>query len=300
MFRSWINDETWRVFETLTLLYNYEKLQKQIVNAFNPYSYVVKGYSNKCKRNVRTITHQYLRDHREVSKQNVALLKNAIELWREARRTSKAVAPVIYHYSLHCFVSFFNYTFFRWEPEHAHGHGIRISKWGNNIMDIEIEFLKQGIFQRLIDTWTLLGACLAISPFSPILEEEKIEFIPNERFLLRNSGNISLNDLLTFNSEDFEQEIKSDLHGKLINRSFLQSAPNNSIKDYLIVFIASNLARYRPYLWNSVLIGETPEESNFGVESTKALVRTTGNFLWTVDGLFRRIKKGKFEFKSAR
>ena len=80
---------------------------------YTPFHKSVEIYSEKVKREVFPITEEYLKKNPEVSKQNVALLKNAMELWREATHTTDAVAPIRYHYSWHCFNSFFIYTFFQ-------------------------------------------------------------------------------------------------------------------------------------------------------------------------------------------
>jgi len=297
MFRSFVTDEVWRNFETLTLVHFYKEAQKQIINAFAPYGYVVNRYSEVSKYNVRAIGNQDAEDLK-VSEQNIVLLKNAIEFWRIALQTSPSVAPVLYHYSLHCFISFFSYTFFKWEPEHVRSHGIHISKWGDGIMDIEVRISKQGLFQRLIDTWTILGACLAFSRFLPSFKGNEIEFIPNRHSISSTSQSLSLEQLLAFNSDDFEREVNSDLGEKRIKCLFLSDSnhtPTIDLRDYIIIFVASNIARYRPYIWNSILLGTTLEQSNFHMHFTRALVRATTSLLRNVSNLFQEIRNGKFK-----
>jgi len=308
MFRSTLEEaeKAWFFYETLTLLYPYKSLQERIIEVYAPYRYIVEHYSEKVRHKVYPIEEEYIEENTEVAEENVALLKNAIELWRVASRTSDAVAPILYHYSWHCFNSFFVYTLFRWESQHVQSHGIRISKWSDDIENIEIQFLKQGIFQRLIDTWTLLGASSAFSPFLPISDDNKIDFIPNKYYLLKNSNYLSLNQLLSFNSGDFERTLYSELKEKLINCPFLInsiSLPTDSLKSYLIIFIASSLARYRPILWNSVLTGKKPEQSTFAIHSRDALmdytmgIVPTGGLLYQISRLFRDIANRKFEFR---
>lgn len=309
MFRSTLEEaeKAWFYYEPLTLLYSYKSLQKRIIDVYAPYRYIVKRYSKKVRRKIYPVTEEYLEENPEVAEQNVALLKNAMELWRVASQTTDAVAPMLYHYSWHCFNSLFAYTFFRWEPQHARSHGIRISRWSDNIGEITIQFLKQGgLFQRLIDTWTLLGTSPAFSPFIPMFEGDEIKFIPNTHYLLNGSNYLSVEQLLTFNSADYERTLHSDLRKKLINCPVLQnsiSAPTDDLKSYLIVFAASNLARYRPILWNSVLVGENAVQSSFALHSRKALmeytlgVPATTGLLYQISQLLRGIAQGKFEFK---
>lgn len=309
MLRSSIEEasKAWFSFEPLTLLYPYKMLQKQVVQAYAPYMKIAERYSKTTKRAVRPVTGEYLKDHPEIAEENVALLKNAMELWRAATRTSDAVAPMLYHYSWHCFNSFFIYTFFRWEPQHAKSHGVRIV-FGDNLEDIKIQMLKAGLFQRLIDTWTLIGVSLAFSPYLPMYQGNKLNFVPNNRYLLNQSNELSLEGLLTFNFTDFEKALYSDRRKELLNCPFLINSiylPNSTLKSYLVLFVASSLARYRPILWHSILTGETPQQSNLALHSARALLRytvgdvaTTG-LLYQIARLFSDIRSGKFIFKSS-
>ena len=308
MFRSTIEEaeKAWFFYEPLTLLHTYKGLLKLIIDAYSPYRNIAESYSRKVNRRVYPITEEYLEEKPEVVEQNVALLKNAIELWRTASRTSDAVAPMLYHYSWHCFNSFFIYTFFRWEPKHARSHGIRISRWSDNIEEIEIEFLKQGLFQRLIDTWALLGTSLVFSPFLPIFENDEINFVSNNYYLLNTFNHLKVKQLLNFDSGDFERKLHLDLGKKLINCPVLMNSiylPTDDIRSYLVIFVASNLARYRPILWNSVLIGENAVQSNFALNFRSALMEytlgahPTSGLLYQTSQLLRGIMNRKFEFK---
>jgi hypothetical protein len=261
------------------------------------------------QRKVYPITKDYIERNPEIVDQNVTLLKNAMELWRTATQASDTVAPMLYHYSWHCFNSFFIYTFFRWEPEHSTSHGLYISKWSVNIQDIEISFSREkdnitrGILQRLIDTWTLLGASLIFSPYLPIWKNEEISFIPNDYIQLRS---FSVEQLLSLSTSDFEKELYSKMRSKLINCPFLINSidlPSDSLINYLIIFIASSLSRYRPALWNSIILGKNRDQSIFALRYRKALAEytvgaspTTG-LLYQVNRLIRDIIDGKFVFR---
>lgn len=96
MFQSFA-EKAWLFYEQLTLLYYYKELQRKLIEAYTPYRNIIERYSEKTERKVQAVTTEYLREHPEVAEQNVALLKNAMELWRTASRTSPAVAPMLYH-----------------------------------------------------------------------------------------------------------------------------------------------------------------------------------------------------------
>ena len=309
MLRSAIEESSkaWLFFKPLTLLHPYKMLQKRVIEAYSPYVNIVDRYSKITKRRVQPVTEEYLKKHPEVAEQNVALLRNAIELWDTATKTSDAIAPMLYHYSWHCFNSFFMYTFFRWEPQHSKSHGVKVVL-NDNIEDIKIQILKKGIFRRLIDTWTLIGVSLAFSPFLPLYQSGKLNFTPNEKYLFNQSNELSLMKLLSFNPTDFEKALYSDRREELLNCSFLInpiSLPTQALKSYLVLFVASNLARYRPVLWHSILTGKTPKQSDFALHSVNAVldytighdVVTTG-LVYQIARLFRSIMDGKFVFKN--
>jgi len=188
---------------------------------------------------------------------------------------------MLYHYSWHCFNSFFSYSFFKWSPVHSNSHGIRISKWSDNIDEIEIQFyIHRGLFKRFIDTWTLLGKITAFSPYFATFDDDEIIFTKNDYCLINDSHRLTVKQLLSFDSTKFEQLIRSELPNNKIIRTRLEdptrlrdqiSIPTNFIKYYLILFISSSLARYRPVLWSAILAGETEEQSKFALEYRNAV-----------------------------
>jgi len=312
MFRSAVEaaEKAWFFYEPFTLHSYYKSFQKRIIDAYAPYQYLAESYSKTVKRKVYPVTEEYLEENPETTVQNVALLKNAIELWRTASRTSDAIAPILFHYSWHCFNSFFVYTFFGWEPLHSSSHGIEVPSetLSENIEEIKVRFREEkkedetrGLFQRLIDTWTLLGASLAFSAFLPVLEGKEIKFEPNKLYLLSNSKNLSLKQLWTFNPvEDFERKYwKTYGRENLLQNTSLSNSmnlPTHFLKSYLMVFAASSIARYRPILWTSILIGEKSNQTEFALHSRKAIGFYT-SLLYQLSHLFTSIAKGKLEFK---
>jgi hypothetical protein len=146
---------------------------------------------------------------------------------------------------------------------------------------MEIQILTKGLFKRVIDTWVLLGNCIAFSKWIPYYDD-KIIFKENDHYLLKNSNTITLKELIDFNPREFEKKMYSSFKEKFL-QSPIGSSPimqaNNNLKNYLILFIASSIARYRPLMWESILIGETFEQNQFNYEVIKSLVDLTSNNL---------------------
>ena len=298
---------SWFSIEAITYLHPYRSIQKQIAQAFAPYATIAGSYSEATRRVVKPLTTKYLDKSPEVSEQNVALLKNAIELWKTATKTSDAIAPILAHYSWHCFNSFFVYSLLRWEPQHSKSHGILV-KLDDELSEIRVQILKSGLFQRLIDTWTVIGASLAFSRFLPVVKGQKVEFIPNEEYLPGESDELSPEQLLRFKPVEYEKSLHEIQKGTLLSCPFIAnsiSLPNEFFRSYLLLFLASSIARYRPVLWKTVLSGEGRLESDLAIDSSEALLHyTLGRHrgLGLVDQvtrILRAIEKGHFVLKKS-
>ena len=281
MFHSAVEaaQKSWFFYEPLTLLSTYKNFQKKFIDSFYPYEYLVKNYRTRTNRQIYPLTVEYLDDNPQVAEENVALLKNAIELWRSAAQTTDSIAPILFHYSWHCFNSFFVYTFFRWEPPHSASHGITVSNFTDSTDEIKITVSKDGngIFQKLVDAWTCLGGSLAFSAYLPIFEGEKIEFQPNQTYFLQKSNCLNLAQLLSFDPvNDYERKYWYTFgKEKLVHNPSLSNSmnvPTRILQNYLVLFVASSVARYRPILWSSVLSGDTNSKVAFALSYRKALL----------------------------
>ena len=173
----------------------------------------------------------------------------------------------------------------------------------------KIKFLKNGLFKRIIDTWTILGASLAFSPFVPILKDNEIDFIKNDMYLLKDSNELSLKELMLFKPEIFEKETISKRQKDLIVCPFITnpiSRPNQFLKSYLLLFVASSIARYRPTLWHSILRGDGAVKNAFFIDSSDGIVdfavgKHKGlNLVTQVAKIFRNIETGKVCYKNKR
>lgn len=212
--------EAWLSLEPLTLLYPYKSVQKKITDAFFPYLEIPKRYSESTKQTIQLLSDEYVQKQPDVIEQNVALLKNAIELWKTAAKVSDAIAPILLHYSWHCFNSFFVYSIFRWEPRHTKSHGVKIVL-SDELKEIEIQILETGLFKRLIDTFTIIGTPLVFSRFLPLIKNEKIEFMSNDNYLPDQNNRIPLKQLLDYDAVGYEKTMYASRKDELITAHFL-------------------------------------------------------------------------------
>lgn len=75
-----------------------------------------------------------------------------------------------------------------------------------------------GLFQRLIDTWSSLGVPIAFSHVLPKVVDGRIEFLPNVNHLPRNSNEITITDLISFDPNEFAKNLRSEVHESVIER----------------------------------------------------------------------------------
>jgi hypothetical protein len=298
--------KSWYSYEPLTLLSIYRRFQRKFITLYTPYEYIVKNYRKVTKNQIYPMTEDYL-DNTQVAEENVALLKNAIELWRNATQTTEAIAPILFHYSWHCFNSFFIYTFFSWKPEHSKSHGIYVSNFGDDVGKIKITIeRKHGIFQRVLDTWSCLGVSLAFSVYLPMFKGHTIEFLTNPMPYFKETNCLELAQLLNFDPCKHERNYWKEFgRENLVHNPFnyYMGVPTRIVQNYLTLFVASSIARYRPILWSSILSGETEDKAAFALAYRKSLMIYTefgpnsSSFLNLLTIFMNNLLQGWFELK---
>jgi hypothetical protein len=191
---------------------------------------------------------------------------------------------------------------FTWNSS-ARGHGIS-ARISDSLSEIEVGFSHKstGSFQRLIDCYSVLGIPTIFSQWLPFPKNQPPEYQKNDlQHALSSECKYRLTDLLTFRVTDFENEI-GQKYGKLQYKSFndhLRSI-NEELLGYVIVFVASNIARYRPAMWRKVI--DAQDDLSFRMhESTinsyslyvrgapvgqAGLCNSSENFLNDVKGIF--------------
>lgn len=273
--------QLWKKFDPYVLKYNYRLLRNNIVKKYYQNNEIVRNYKEATENKVNVINPSNLskKIYENILSNNVSLLKNSIELWETASTTSKAISPILYHYSWHCFMAYFNYSLFKWDPSHAPGHGIKLVNM-DSIGKIKIDVYNKGVFQRCLDTWSLLGVPLIFSKYIPVAKNLKWNFVSNKDCVISSNGSISLKYLLNFNENKIDNiiTIKDDERIKNISLSSRsRRSINKSIVSYLIVFVASCIARYRPRYWGEIILGHSRETSHFMTQYNQAIQNyTTG------------------------
>jgi len=149
------------------------------------------------------------------------------------------VKPLLYHYAENSLFAFFVYSLNSYTPQHAISHGLRITKWDQDVEKIQIQLSTNGFFPRIIDTYSL---CRVDTPFSFLQFDPPTNGFKeiNSTYSIINQPSLTLNDLILL-----RDQLGTQLDSYLYD-----------IIDFLLLFFASSLARYRPHLWVELLRGE--------------------------------------------
>lgn len=303
MLRSDLDDQkiAWRELESYTLPYNYENTLKKIVSTYpHYYKKIVKEYRDQAQRQPQPLKMKDIT--KTLVTQNVMLLKNSIELWNSAIKSSDFVAPILFHYSFSCLNSFFVYSLFHWGHKPSQGHGIN-TLLSDELEECKIIITKNGLFKRLLDVFTLY--CLTTS-FSGLYWKynKGLELVSNQNLYQNDKGIISLPDLLKF-EPNMEYKKIVDPDEVLMNKfSFPWSYWNQAVWAYLIIFLSSSIARYRPALWASILEGNSKLKRDY-LEKYKHSInlytlgpehRSDTGFIKLISNLMNNLSRNNFGF----
>jgi hypothetical protein len=269
-------------FEKYTYPFTYKQTVHQIAGCYpEKYYDIVHDYNKKCPRQLHLLRQERINTDVDLINQNVLLLKNTLELWNTGRETSDAVSPILFHYSFNCFNSFFINSFFRWNPPRTHGHGL-FPVITENVEDISVGIKKRGIFPRLLDFFTIVGVPLGYADIIPKRDEDNIVFVENDSLIQGDNSMVTLPDILNFDSPEVYRNLKIQDEEKITPTFFtiqgvkpISDTINNILNSFLLTFLASCIARYRPAMWQSILPGDNRFHRDFMTKYNEAIYNYT-------------------------
>lgn len=253
----------WVQYENLKLEYTYKECQRKIIeNLFRRKKGDIERYKTKTRDYPRLIRNE---DQEYLVRQNTIFLRNSHEFWEQSQEVTEFLKPILYYYSYQQFSAFFIYTMFKW-PMRSSGHGISCSL-NADMEEIAVEFRDTGFFKRLVDTLIVLGNPTAYGSWIPFGSGEGVVFRENNVDLRMPTDKVNLVDILDFKPFAFAEEFKSKYPNAHYDRGL-----DYRLTDYLVVFIASNIARYRPALWRTIIDGRGEIESRFNQKIRTAYI----------------------------
>jgi hypothetical protein len=156
-----------------------------------------------------------------------------------AKNAIAETKPLVIHYAQQSLFGFFVYSTLSYTASSSkHGLGI---VWDPDYHNVKVRIRKSGFFPRIIDCYSLLDADTGFAIAS---------------YNRKPDGTYAF--VRSTNSNGFSEESALSLAQLTQRRQEIANRNGHHIDviDYLLIFIASSLARYKPFLWDKVVKGE--------------------------------------------
>jgi hypothetical protein len=260
-------------YDRIKLYYPYDEMRRKMISALNPLiSDSVRKYSERKRGfgpSIYLTTTEDKDSYENSNKQNVSYLQNSLEFLHYACSSPESIRPILFYYSWQFFAAFFANSLFGW-GSHAKSHGMRVEKL-DSLNDVEISFSKDGSLWRLVDCLTVLGIPTICGRLLPIPKNSCLEYEETNDLSHCMRDSMKLSEFLEFNVHGFCGEVNQRC-AKLGLPSFgsFMRYINEELHGYILVFVASNIARYRPALWRNVVEGSDKMASTMNDEVNNA------------------------------
>ena len=226
--------------ESMLIPYSYRTIFKKINSEMNTSEHTI-----LCSKYREKLENSFRNDVPKIEKfsnythddflRNVIFLKQAQNFRKFAKDAITEVKPLLLYYAESQFFAFFIYSIFHFDGP-AKGHGLSMT--GNSLKNIGIKFQESGFFQRIVNTYSLLDASWIFSPLE-IKDKNEIKKCEN-LYQITKKPTITLDKLI---------ELKDQCRPNYYGHDFDQL-------DFLFIFLASSLARYKPDLWHTIVNGD--------------------------------------------
>lgn len=200
---------------------------------------------------------------------NTIFLKQAQNFANLGKTSIIAVKPLLlYNAEIQLFTFFIN-TLFHFNNS-TEGHGLKFL--GSNYDDIGVKVEKYGFFQRIINTYSVLGNSWIFSPYERGTNKEFKK--TGEGFDFVKTPDLKIRKLIEFkNSPEPGQP-----------EYYLDQI------DFVLLFLSFSLARYKPSIWHSIVNGEFGDEIIFFKQTFNRFEKLSSRLIDTLYSIYQ----GKF------
>jgi hypothetical protein len=206
---------------------------------------------NKIKASINLTPSPQFIDRRQVSDtkfqiRNVSLYLQAVNSGKLAELAIPQLKPLILYYGANALFAFFVYSIFYYQNPSNH-HGLDITEYNNDPVKSKLKILNRGLFARIIESYSILGMKNDFEVISYDSSSNSYQASESSRYPISTEPSLTLEELTN---------IRGSMRPNRMMHEF-------DLMDYLIIFVCSSLARYRPYLWHIILEGR--KGSHFAV-----------------------------------
>ena len=265
-----------KLFEKIIIPYNYEKSINKIIINLNKTKYKsrVDSFRNNSKisndifnpLNEKKYSNKKWRNHK--IQYNTTCLKNFKEFFDTAKGISIDTQPILYYYSVAYLFSFLINSFIDIQkPKKHHGIYVLVENIlsGNGIDEEKINKIKfkynqgGGFLNRLVHTLSIIQYPSYFSEFMTDFNDSNcILRSQTTELSISNSNDILLKNLVKHDFNEDYLKIMKEIQINWLLNDFQEryEKTSNIIRDLILIFISSYLARYHPIWWKEIYLGE--------------------------------------------
>lgn len=301
----------WKLFEEIIISYNYEKSINRIIINLNKTKYKsrVDSFRNNSKissdiflpLNEKKYSNKEWRNHK--IQYCTTCLKNFKEFFDTAKGTSIDTQPILYYYSVAYLFSFLINSFIEIQKPKKH-HGIYVSV-ENNLSEYQVDGKKineikfkynqgGGFLNRLVHTLSIIQYPSYFSEFITDFNDSNcILRSQTTELSISNSNEILLNNLVKHDFNEDCLKIMNEIQINWLLDDFQEryEKTSNIIRDIILIFISSYLARYHPIWWKQIYLGEKSDLIFYFKRSFENI----NNMIILVNGITKEAENNDFQ-----
>lgn len=248
----------WGLFNEKMIPYVYDKTLYQLLEKLEEKNYkeavdCFKNLNNKFDIPYPLNIRNYRRKKR-ISHCTI-FLKNAKEFFEAGKIASVDTKPIFYYYSISYLFAFLLHSLVDFDKPKLH-HGIYVNT-NNGISGIRFNYnLYGGFFERVVHTLSMLDYPSSFSSFIFNFDsnDQRI-LLPQKTDISISNGNaILLDKLLEYDSYKDHANLESKIRSRISIPMYKKTS--SILRDFILIFVASSIARYSPALWRDIYSGE--------------------------------------------
>lgn len=173
--------------------------------------------------------------------QNTTFFSQAKYFGDIAKNSTPETKPLLFYYAEISLYAFFIYSLFTY-PTPSKSHGLTVD-WKSNLKDTKVKILKKGFFSRIVDCYSILECETHFSILTYDTSSKKLGETKYQHSLL-NEPSLTLEELIKL-----RESLGNDANGHYYD-----------VIDFILIFFASSMARYKPYFWHKIIKGQEGTE----------------------------------------
>ena len=281
----------WGLFNEKMIPYVYDNTLRELLKRLGEKNYkeavdCFKDLSNKSEipypLNIKNYKKQKRISHCTI------FLKNAKEFSEVGKIASLDTKPIFYYYSISYLFAFLLHSLVDFDKPKRH-HGI-YANTNNGISGIRFNYNKYGgFFERIVHILSMLDYPSSFSSFISDIDNknQRILIMQKTDISISNENAILLNELLGHEFDKDYQNLELNIRTRIPH--FRYEKTSAILRDFILIFVASAVARYSPALWRDIYSGQDSKLIFYFEQSFNNI----NDMIRLVNNIFKQAEEGK-------